>query len=86
MAAYRLPEWPAEPWVGGQGYEAGCIFQEGEVEPIAIVDVWRTNGEEYATDTAARIVACVNAMAGIEEPEAFIAEAKRLGVTAGVAA
>lgn len=74
--ADHLPEWPAEPWVvSGPGApdpnEIGCIFQEGEVEPIAVVDKDRDNPDDYVQATAQRICACVNAMAGIDNPEGY---------------
>jgi hypothetical protein len=66
-------EWPAEPWVTSDGPEdRGCIFQEGEVDAIAVVDVNRENPDDYVHMTAKRIAACVKAMAGIEDPEAFV--------------
>ena len=73
-------EWPAEPWVvSGPGEippdEIGSIFQEGELDVIVQVDPNHENPDAYVQATARRIVACVNAMAGIEDPEAFRAQA-----------
>ena len=74
-------EWPLEPWVvSGPGDippdEIGSIFQEGEIDVIVQVDPERENPDEYTQSTARRICACVNAMAGIEDPEAWVAAAK----------
>ena len=78
MAEKPLPEWPAEPWIVSPGDSAGCVYQEGNDQPILIVDVWGDNPDQYVVDTAARVVACVNALAGVEDPEAFVLAARAL--------
>lgn len=80
--ADKTDEWPAEPWVvSGPGKpdpcEIGCIYQEGEVDHFAVVDPDREEFDDYAQATARRICACVNAMAGIGDPEAFMATVTR---------
>lgn len=77
MAEKPLPEWPAEPWITSWD-DCGAIFQEGNDRPIVVVDVWADNSDQYVHDTAERVVACVNALAGIEHPEAFVALARTL--------
>jgi hypothetical protein len=42
---------------------------------MEIVDGRSSRGGELRTENAARIVACVNALAGVEDPEAAIREA-----------
>lgn len=70
------PAWPEEPWVVGIGEEAAVVFQDGEVDPILVVDHDRDLPDEDAARTAQRVVDCVNALAGVADPAAFVAAAK----------
>lgn len=65
-----------EPWVVDR--EADMIglavrTQRGLVEPT-----------EDAPEYTSRIIACVNAMAGVEDPAAFVKEAKKVGTTIAI--
>jgi hypothetical protein len=77
-------------WHGGSGC---CILREededdhGEILPERhIACTWHTNADGGKTDTysredeanAARIVACVNALDGIADPEAFVKAAIKI--------
>ena len=77
-------EWPAEPWVRGRDREAECLFQDGEMMPLVLADPSRTMTASEVDGMLDRIVACVDALAGIEDPAGFVAAAKRL--TLGVIA
>ena len=77
-------EWPAEPWVRGQDREAECLFQDGEMTPLVLADPSRIMTASEVDGMLDRIVACVDALAGIEDPAGFVAAARRL--TLGVLA
>jgi len=56
----------SEPWVVYNAGDEGDTYigdKEGHVSPIA---------ENFAEADAFRVVTCVNAMAGIEDPAAFV--------------
>ncbi len=55
------------PFEGALERECGIYPPSGEAGPVAIV---------CGEDNAARIVACVNAFEGIEDPEEWMLEAK----------
>lgn len=76
MANHQPDTWPATPWIIGDGREADCIYQEGELTPLILVDPSRVMPEEEANATLMRIVACVNAMDGIADPEGFVRSAR----------
>ena len=65
-----------EPWI----FIHNSHYYEIESEGWSVADVFGNSchpaGEGAAGPTAERIVACVNALAGIEDPEAFVKEAK----------
>jgi len=71
-----------EPWFSQPGY--GTIYNlsngdTGLTMAIAVPPENRqTSGKDEDMANMARIVACVNALAGIDDPAAFVAEAKRL--------
>ncbi|HEV2673334.1 MAG TPA: hypothetical protein VGV37_02260 [Aliidongia sp.] len=75
-------EWPAEPWARGQDREAECLFQAGEMTPLVLADPSRTMTVPEVDGMLDRIVACVDALAGIEDPAGFVAAAKRLALGA----
>ncbi len=64
-----------EPWA----YESGAIRIESDQrwkDPIRLESAWREDaweGDEVAEANARRIVDCVNALAGIENPAAYVA-------------
>lgn len=79
----------AEPWVVYDGGRFLSIIPEDDMEDITIARTPEHIGKERkladrfkdATEedraNAARIVACVNAMAGVEDPAAFMEAARR---------
>jgi hypothetical protein len=77
-------EWPAEPWIRGQDRESECLFQAGEMTPLRLADPSRTLTAPEIDGMLDRIVACVDALVGIEDPAGFVTAARRL--TLGVLA
>lgn len=61
-------EWTAEPW---EYYAGGGITAGNRV--VAIMGLPDEPTSDTNTANAARIVACVNALAGVEDPAAYIA-------------
>ncbi len=76
MSADTLPEWLAKPWIRGYGREGDCLFQEGGVALLFLVDPSRAIGEDEAASAVQRVLACVNALAGIDDPVAFVSRAR----------
>lgn len=72
-------EWPLEPWIRGQDREGELAFQEGEFVPLLLVDPARQMSDNERADLLDRVVVCINALAGIDDPCAFVEAAKRAG-------
>jgi hypothetical protein len=77
-----------EPWaIGGEEsvMPHTCNMQiVGHIEtgePFVLA-AFNYNFPDISVDAAARAVACVNAMAGIDDPEAFVKRAKRIEAAA----
>jgi hypothetical protein len=62
-----------EPWSQSDTW---VFAADREFIAVAFGHKQFTNGRANANANAERIVACVNALAGIDDPEAFVKEAK----------
>lgn len=56
----------------------GIEYPDGSTRSFTNVVCGTTGHSETARENILRIVACVNAMAGIDDPAAFVARAKRI--------
>lgn len=56
----------------------GIEYPDGSTRSFTNVVCGTTGHSETARENMLRIVACVNAMAGIPDPEAFVERAKRI--------
>ena len=79
------PEYPATPWVRGTGRERECLYQEGDCVPLVLADPSRQMGEDEVDGLLDRIVTCVEALDGIDDPAGFVLAARRVALTAIIA-
>jgi hypothetical protein len=71
----KNPQWVAGRTIGSRS--AGMMIG-GRVIGVRVADVCHIAPEEIAVADARRIVACVNALAGIKDPEAFVRKLQSL--------
>ena len=67
-----MSKYTQEPWVIG---DYGAVEHEGKIIQLSGFSL---SGMREAKPNAARIVACINALAGIDDPEAFMRKVREL--------